>query len=87
VSSHGEPTVLSFYSGACSGCGSAAAASGTWVGRVGALHFQLRHLKIFESENFVNVLRTSISSETPNFVHHSVDSLRCYRLAAQWLRR
>jgi hypothetical protein len=33
---YGKPTVLSFHSGACSGCGSEFAACGTWNGRVGA---------------------------------------------------
>src|SRR5271169_6180033 len=34
---YGKPTVLSFHSGACSGCGSALAAFGTWIGRTGAV--------------------------------------------------
>jgi hypothetical protein len=35
---YGKPMVLSFHSGACSGCGSEFAACGTWNGRVGAAH-------------------------------------------------
>jgi hypothetical protein len=36
VRGYGKPTVLSFHSGACSGCGSEFAAWATWNGRVGA---------------------------------------------------
>ncbi len=36
TSAYGKPTVLSFHTGACSGCGSEFAACGTWNGRVGA---------------------------------------------------